>query len=183
MRSEVWQPQTWTDVWQRRSQVGSGAPTTGSGKCLSFNASTSVDPCTLAPGWTNPTPEFLARAPRDPAVIKAQLAAAVPHSDAGVEQPAGTYAELVILRGAARANGLPADLSRALQRTAALLAPASPAHNLDGVPGTAYTLKGTNGVQLVVLFDADGTYLGGPTESVTRGAAAELGGPPVKLFP
>ncbi|WIX81924.1 hypothetical protein QRX50_14750 [Amycolatopsis carbonis] len=88
----------------------------------------------------------------------------------------------MILRCAARANGLPADLSRAPQRTAALLAPASPAHNLDGVPGTAYTQAGPNGAKVVVLFDADGTYLGSPTESFMRGAAAELGAPPVKLF-
>ncbi|MEV4599163.1 hypothetical protein AB0K15_17335 [Amycolatopsis sp. NPDC049253] len=39
-------------LWRRRSQVGSGAPTTDSRKCLSLNASASVEPWTLAPGWT-----------------------------------------------------------------------------------------------------------------------------------
>jgi hypothetical protein len=35
----------------------------------------------------------------------------------------------------------------------------------------------------VVIFDSDGTYIGGPAESFTRGVATEAGAPPVKLFP
>jgi hypothetical protein len=63
-------------MWLRRSQVGNGEPATSSGRCLSFNTLAATDACTLAPGWANPSPEFLAHAPRDPAVIAAQLAAA-----------------------------------------------------------------------------------------------------------
>ncbi|MEV6897332.1 hypothetical protein [Amycolatopsis sp. NPDC051372] len=60
---------------------------------------------------------------------------------------------------------------RGLGRTGAVLvAAASAAHNLDGSPVTAYMPKGTNGVQLVVRFDADRTYLVGLTDfSSTRG--------------
>ncbi|WP_328604252.1 hypothetical protein OG943_29865 [Amycolatopsis sp. NBC_00345] len=180
VRSETWQPQPSTGVWLRRSQVGNGAPATASGRCLSFNTLSAAEACTLAPGWANPTPEFLAHAPRDPAVIAAQLAAAVPGGDGS--HPSA-YATLTVLRLAARANGLPADLSRALQLTAARLVPASAARNLDGVPGTAYTAPATNGASVVVVFDADGTYIGSPAESFTRGVAAEAGAPPVKLFP
>ena len=176
VRSEIWQPQPSSGVWLRRSQVGTAAPATSSGRCLSFNTLSAADACTLAPGWANPTPEFLAHAPRDPAVIAAQLAAAVPGND-------GSYATLTVLRLAARANGLPADLSRALQRTAALLAPATAARNLDGVPGTAYTALATNNAGVTVLFDADGTYIGAPNESFTRGVSTEAGAPPAKLFP
>ncbi|WP_329067275.1 hypothetical protein [Amycolatopsis sp. NBC_01480] len=183
VRSEIWQPEPSTGVWLRRSQVGNGDPATSSGRCLSFNTLAATDACTLAPGWANPSPEFLAHAPRDPAVIAAQLAAAVPGNNDTVSHPSSAYATLAVLRVAARANGLPIDLSRALQRTAALLAPASASRNLDGVPGTAYTASSSDGLGAVVIFDAEGTYIGSPAESFTRGVATEAGAPPVKLFP
>ena len=173
-------------------------PLPESGVC--YPAETAADERCTAPGsWFNPTLDFLAKAPRDPQVIAQQL-----HDEAVAEQerrtgPGGdfqvddktfaagnlAYLELNFVRQLLTGNGVPADLEVAL-RDAVQLLPGVQAHletaNLLGEKGIAYSLPDYSGRLLMVIFDADGHFIGAPDLAVVHGFAPALGEPPSRLI-
>lgn len=208
---ELWQGKARTDEWRQKG-VGGRTVADGrvvpdgsvpvvvreSGVC--YPAETAADEACTAPGaWLRPTPEFLAGASRDPEVIAQQL-----HDEAIAEQrrrtaPGGdftaddktfsggnlAYLELNFLKQLLTGNGVPADLEGALREAVRLL-PGIQAHletaNLLGEKGTAYSLPNYEGTLLMVIFDAEGHYIGSPEDAVVHGFAPALGAPPSRLI-
>ena len=208
---QLWQGKSHTDEWRQKVVVGRRvengrvvpddsmavvAPESG----VCYPAETATDERCSAPGsWFNPTLDFLAKAPRDPEVIAQQL-----HDEAVAEQerrtgPGGdftvddktfsagnlAYLELNFVRQLLTGNGVPADLEVAL-RDAVQLLPGVQAHletaNLLGEKGIAYSLPDYSGRLLMVIFDADGHFIGAPDLAVVHGFAPALGEPPSRLI-
>ncbi len=208
---ELWQGKNRTDEWRQDAlggltvkdgrvvpdgSVETGGPMTG--HC--FPALTAAAPECTAPGsWSDPTLDFLVKAPRDPQVIAQQL-----HDEAVAAQerrtaPGGgfevddktfspenlAYLELNFVRQLLTGNGVPADLARALQDAVQLLPGIQvqpETANLAGEKGTAYSLPNRNGKLLMVIFDEDGHYIGASDVAVVHGFAPALGEPPSRLI-
>jgi hypothetical protein len=206
---QVWQPQDPAADWKVESVIGQtikdGRVVPGDGKLQSLKGEcedgteTEGKPCPGPAGWFNPTPEFLAVAPRDPAVIKQQLHDAAVAEEQKRTAPGGgfsessdsfsdanlAYLELNYLRGLLASNGVPVELSAALHQVIQDL-PAievkNDVANLTGQRGTAYTLYDHKNQPLTVIFDAQNHYLGSPQESVHHGVAPAVGQPPSRML-
>lgn len=208
---ELWQGQGRTDAWQ---QKGHGGNTIKDGRVVPNDSvrlnypekgecypapNTSDKRCTAPGAWFNPTPDFLAGAPRDPQVIAQQL-----HDEAVAEEerrtaPGGDYTatddtfnaanlaflELNYLRQVLAANGMPDDLSASLQQVIAAMPDIQVTKgmaNLLGERGTGYSLPNNKDQMITVIFADDGDYLGAPDQAVVHGVAPGLGQPPSRLF-
>lgn len=196
---QLWQPRDRTGEWRQKVAQGTtiedgrvvpgggevGAPDGG----VCYPAFTATDEsCTAPADWFNPTIEFLATAPRDPATIGQQLHALadaqVPDGDENADELVRVL-ELYMLGELLAGNGVPADLSSALRQVAAALpgvAVTEDMANLVGERGTGYSLPDTKGGTRTVIFDADDRYLGSPTEAVRHGVAPGLGEPPSRML-
>ena len=208
---ELWQGQARTDAWQVKGVSGlkivdgrvlpvEKVETLGPESGVCYPAETANDELCTAPGsWFNPTVDFLASAPRDPAVIKQQLRDEATAEEQRRTAPGGDftadgktfsdenldYLELNYVKGLLTANGVPEDLEVALSRVVAEQFPGirvAPATTLTGEEGTGYSLPNFEGVLLTVIFDDDGHYLGAPDQGVVHGFAPALGQPPSRLI-
>ncbi len=140
----------------------------------------SEQPCTSPGTWMNPTVDFLATAPRDPATIAAQLHAEAVDVSADLAPVLELRAVGLLLAG----NGVPADLPSVLREVVAGLPGVEVVEgmaDLTGRKGTGYRLPHPGG-EVVVIFDDDGRYLGSPTEAVRHGVAPGLGEPPSRML-
>jgi hypothetical protein len=208
---ELWQGQGRTDAWQRKGVAG-GTIKDGrvvddgtvkldyatDGEC--YPAPSKTDALCTTPGaWFAPTPEFLAGASRDPAVIRQQL-----HDEAVAEEqrrtgPRGdftqtgdtfsdenlTYLSFNYLRSTLTANGLPDDLKAVLHDVIAAMPNIQVTPdmaNLLGERGTGYSLPDHDGTLLTVIFNADGDYIGSQDEAVAHGMAPGLGAAPSRML-
>jgi hypothetical protein len=194
---ELWQGQGRIDAWQtKHTGVEWPGPTTG--EC--WPAPTTTDAQCTAPGtWFHPNVEFLAAAPRDPAVIKQQLRQEATAEEERRTAPGGDfttsantfsdenldYLAFNYLRGVLSANGLPADLEPAIEQVIAAtpgIQVTQDMANLDGKRGTGYGLADYSGTVLTVIIDEDHHYIGSPEESFERGFAPGLGRPPTRVI-
>jgi hypothetical protein len=194
---QLWQPSDRAGEWRQAVEFGQtikdGRVVPGAGHvegpsggvCYPARQPTD-DSCTAPPSWSNPTVDFLATAPRDPATIADQLhaeAMAVLSSNGQGEELAPTV-ELHYVSEVLAANGVPADLSRALEQVVAGLPGVTVTQNmatLTGERGTGYSLPLPQGGSTAAIF-ADGHYLGSPTEVVHHGVAPGLGQPPSRML-
>lgn len=150
--------------------------------------------CTDAGTWDNPTPRFIADLPTDPAALDAllvewgdrwtQLAEGddhpVPFGSPLDEERAQLHEPMYAASYLAGATvGMSEPFSQALERAVAALpgVVATPATNLDGVPGTSYVAVASDGevASDELVFDADGNYIGTSASAVTVGAADQAG--------
>jgi len=207
---ELWQGPGRADAWQEklvgmvhisvRADSGvNGSPSgTTEGEC--WPAPSTTDAACTAPGsWFNPNVDFLASAPRDPAVITQQLRDEATAEEERRTAPDGdftatadtfsdenlNYLAFNYLRSVLSANGLPADLEQALEQVIATtpgIQVAENLANLDGERGTGYRLPDHEGALLTVIFDKDHHYIGSPEESFERGFAPGLGQPPSRMI-
>ena len=196
---QVWQPPERAGEWRQTIAQGTviengrvvpgggevGAPEGG----VCFPAAGEIaGSCTKPPTWFNPSIDFLATAPRDPATIGQQLhaEAATAVEDGGQSGAALVrLLELKMIGQLLAGNGVPADLSSALRQVAAAIpgvAVTEDMATLVGERGTGYSLPHPGGGSVAVIFDADDRYLGSPTEAVRHGVAPGLGEPPSRMF-
>lgn len=150
--------------------------------------------CTDAGSWDSPTPRFLADLPTDPAALGALLVqwgdmwtrlaegddyptvygSALDEEYVRLQEP--MYAASYLAESTV---GMSQTFSRAMEKAVAGLpgVVATPATNLDGVPGTSYSAVASDGWVLApaLVFDADGNYIGTPTSTVVVGAADQAG--------
>ena len=208
---QLWQGKGRTDAWQ---QEGVGGTTIKDGRVVPDNsvqldypekgecypaASPADEACAKPGSWFNPTPDFLAGAPRDATVIAQQLNDEAVAEEERRTAPGGdfdrteetfspanlAYLELNYLRGTLAVNGMPDDLTAVLRRVIAGMPGIQVTEdmaNLTGQRGTGYSLPDHKGDLLTVIFDADSDYIGSPTEAVVRGMAPALGAAPSTLF-
>lgn len=189
--TQVWQPKERTGAWRQQvvdgESIRDGRVVPGPGRVSARPGGrcypafeVTAESCTKPATWFNPTPEFLASAPRDPATIASQL-----HAEAvAVSEELATVLELrqvgVLLSG----NGVPADLVHALRQVVAELPGVQVVEGMAdpaGATGTGYQLPYPGGV-VAVIFDDDGHYLGTPSEAVRHGIAPGLGKPPSRML-
>ena len=196
---ELWQPRERAGRWQQKVAMGTtiengrvvpgvgqvGAPDGG----VCYPAARATDEtCTSRPDWFNPTVEFLATAPRDPATIGEQLhALSAALVAAGGESGEDLVNGLTLRRiGELLAgNGVPPDLSAALREVAAALPGVTVTENMAdllGARGTGYSITHSRGGTVTVIFDAAGRYLGSPRDAVRHGVAPGLGQPPSRML-
>jgi hypothetical protein len=196
---QVWQPRDRAGEWRQTVVQGTviengrvvpggggvGAPKGGT--CFP-SATELAGSCTKPATWSNPSIDFLATAPRDPATIGQQL-----HAEAVTAVEPGTedrdelvrLLELKTIGQLLAGNGVPADLSSALREVAAALpgvAVTADTANLVGERGTGYSLPLPLDGSVTVIFDTDDHYLGSPTEAVRHGVAPGLGEPPSRML-
>lgn len=201
MEKQLWQPQDRAGEW--RQQVAEG-PLTKDGRVvprsrieaspggMCYPAFTATEPsCTAPASWFNPTPDFLATAPRDPETIGEQFHAAavakVEHAHSlRADIDLAYVLELKYIGELLAGNGVPAELSNALRQVVAAIPGITVTEdmaNLTGQRGTGYSLAiADQGRVLTVIFDADSHYLGSPTEAVRHGVAPGLGQPPSRMI-
>ncbi len=177
----TWQPATWTDEWLRRTSVfgkvpakyANGAITaTGPEKksgtadhdvtaaCGNFDAS--PDPCAAQQGsWRTPTPQWLARLPKDPEQLLEAMMINMPPLDVAIS---------VLKTGT-----VPADVRAALYQALAT-GPSGVSYgrenvpNLQGKPGLAIVVV-QNGIRDELLVDpTDGSFLGERQYGETTGS-------------
>ena len=153
-----------------------------------------VTHCDGTGSWKVPTPRFIAGLPTDPTELRAVLVEFGENWDRlarGTDEPeqfgsaqdeerARLYEPMNAAYNLADASvGLSQPFSRALQQAIAGLpgVVATPATNLDGVPGTGYRVVAPDGEVVYgdLVFDADGNYIGTPTSAVVVGAADQAG--------
>jgi hypothetical protein len=197
MEKQLWQPRQRTGEWRQQMAQGKSIengrvvpagrvePRPG-GKCYPAYEVTDEN-CTAPASWLNPTVEFLANAPRDPATIGEQFhAAAVAELGSANQSDDLAYlVELHMIGELLAGNGVPPELSSALRQVVAAMPGIEVTDgvaNLTGAQGTGYSLHKPNGDPLTVIFKADNTYLGSPTESIRHGIAPGLGQPPSRML-
>jgi hypothetical protein len=197
METQLWQPRDRAGEWRQQVVTGrsikdgrvvpSGGTTAPPGG-VCYPAFKATDPSCTAPGsWFNPTVDFLATAPRDPATIGEQF-----HAEAVAELQRGNQStdlayllELRYLGLLLTANGVSADLASALRQVIAAIPGIGVAQNvatLTGTRGTAYSLPKPTGDPLTLIFNADNHFLGSPTEVIHHGIAPALGQPPSRML-
>ena len=149
-----------------------------------------VTDCDGEGSWKTPTPEFIAGLPTDPTELRAVLVEFGENWDRlarGSDEPqqfgsaydeeyATLYKPMFAASNLADASvGLSQPFSQALEQAIAGLpgVVTTPATNLDGVPGTGYSVVASDGSTVFgpLVFDADGNYIGTPTSAVVVGAA------------
>jgi hypothetical protein len=197
MERQLWQPGERSGAWRQRMALGHTiengrvvpAGTVESrpgGRCYPAYEVTD-DNCTAPASWLNPTVDFLATAPRDPATIGQQFHAAVVAELRGATQ-SGDLAYVVELRMIGEllaGNGVPPELAGALRQVVAAIPGIEVTDgmaNLTGTQGTGYSLPKPKGGPQTVIFTADNTYLGSPTESIRHGIAPGLDQPPSRML-
>lgn len=196
---QLWRPQERTGEWRQAIVQGTviegGRVVPGGGEvgardggvCYPAFEPTAAS-CTKPPSWSNPTTDFLAAAPRDPATIEQQLHAEAVAAVEGGGQSGDDLVRLLELRTVSEVladNAVPADLSSTLRQVAAAIPGVSVTEdmaNLVGDRGTGYSLALPRGGSVTVIFDADDRYLGSPKEAVRHGVAPGLGEPPSRMF-
>jgi hypothetical protein len=189
--TQLWQERERTGEWRQKVVDGAaiedgrvvpgpglvGAP--DGGAC--YPAFTATDEsCTARGTWMNPTVDFLATAPRDPATIAAQLHAEAADVSADLAPVLELRAVGLLLAG----NGVPEDLPSVLREVVAGLPGVEVVPgmaDLTGRKGTGYRLPHPGG-EVVVIFDDDDRYLGSPKEAVRHGIAPGLGEPPSRML-
>ncbi|HYQ67505.1 hypothetical protein [Actinophytocola sp.] len=196
MEKQLWQPRQRTGEWRQRMATGrtiengrvvpAGAVTPRpGGKCYPAYKVTDEN-CTAPGSWLNPTVDFLATAPRDPATIGEQFhAAAVAQLEGDQSGDLAYLVELRMIGELLAGNGVPPELSGALRQVVAAMpgiAVTEGMANLTGAQGTGYSLPKPKGNPQTVIFKADNTYLGSPTESIRHGIAPGLGQPPSRML-
>jgi hypothetical protein len=197
MERQVWQPRERTGEWRQRMALGQSIENgrvvpTGTvesrpgGRCYPAFEVTDEN-CAAPASWLNPTVDFLATAPRDPETIGQQFHAAVVAELRGTNQ-SGDLAYVVELRliGELLAgNGVPPELAGALRQVVAAMPGIDVTEgmaNLTGAQGTGYSLPKPKGGPQTVIFRADNTYLGSPTQSIRHGIAPGLDQPPSRML-
>lgn len=193
---ELWQPKDRAGEWRQKV---AGGPTIEDGRVVPGDGAVATRPggvcypafteteksCTTPPSWRNPTVEFLATAPRDPATIRAQLhSIAVAELGNGADDLVNLF-ELRMIGVVLTGNGVPPELSSALRQVTAAIPGVTVTANMAdllGERGTGYSLDLPTGGALTVIFDADDRYLGSPTEAVRHGVAPGLGLPPSRML-
>jgi hypothetical protein len=197
MEKQLWQPQKRTGEWRQQMAQGRSIengrvvpagrvePRPG-GKCYPAYEVTD-ESCTAPASWLNPTVDFLAKAPRDPATIGDQFhaAAAAELQRANQSSDLAYLLELRMIGELLAGNGVPPELSSALRQVVAAMPDIEVTDgmaNLTGVRGTGYSLHKPKGGPQTVIFKADNTYLGSPTESIRHGIAPALGQPPSRML-
>lgn len=201
MEKQLWQSRDRAGEW--RQQLAQGASITDGrvvasgrvearpgGVCYPAFTATEAS-CTTPASWLNPTPDFLATAPRDPATIgeqfHAEAVAKLVNADAVRAEASLAYVlELKYIGELLAGNGVPAELSSALRQVVAAIPGilmTKDMADLTGRRGTGYSLPiaGPSRI-LTVIFDADGHYLGSPTEAVRHGVAPGLGQRPSHMI-
>lgn len=198
MERQLWQPRDRTGAWSQRMAAGrsivdgrvvpdGGEVSSRPGGVCYPAFETTDESCTAPASWFNPTVDFLATAPRDPATIGEQFhAAALAELERGNQSSDLAYLlELRMIGELLVGNGVPAELSSALRQVVAAIPGIEVTENmtnLTGAKGTGYSLPKPTGDPLTAIFNADGTYLGSPTESVRHGVAPGLGQPPSRML-
>ncbi|GAB1511922.1 hypothetical protein [Actinophytocola sp. KF-1] len=189
--TQLWQERERTGEWRQRvvdgSSIENGRVVPGPGRVDAPDGgacypslSATEELCTTPGTWMNPTVDFLATAPRDPATIAAQLHAEAAAVSADLAPVLELRAVGLLLGG----NGVPEDLPGVLREVVAGLPGVevvTDMADLTGRKGTGYRLPHPGG-QVVVIFDGDDRYLGSPTEAVRHGIAPGLGEPPARMF-
>jgi hypothetical protein len=196
---QVWQPRERTGEWRQSVTQGvtiedgrvvpsGGAVGAREGGACYPAFSVTDGSCTGPATWFNPTVDFLASAPRDPAVIGQQLHALAADNvpDSGrTEETLVDIMELSMIGHLLAGNGVPPDLVAALREVVAALPGVVVTEgmpNLAGVRGTGYSLPHPLTGEVAVIFDAAGHYLGSPKEAVRHGVAPGLGLPPSRML-
>ena len=203
VEEQLWQTRDRAGEWSQQVATGQSirngrvvpdsAYTPPGGVC--YPAFSATDDACAAPGsWLNPTVDFLAMAPRDPATIGPQIhgdVAAWLHANDPQTALADNSADVVdllqlhFISQLLTANGVPHELSKALQQVVAAIPGVEVTEdmaNLTGERGSSYSLRDPQGALLTVIFDADGDYIGSPTVAVRHGVAPGLGQPPSRMF-
>ena len=189
--TQLWQPTARTGAWHQQvvdgTSIEDGRVVPGPGKvgtrpggdCYpAFDVT--AESCTKPASWFNPTIEFLANAPRDPATIASQV-----HAEAvAVSEELAPVVELKMIGVLLSGNGVPADLVGALREVVAGLPGVQVVPDMAdpaGATGTGYRLPHPGG-SVAVIFAEDGHFLGTPTEAVRHGIAPGLGEPPSRMI-
>lgn len=195
--TQLWQPPDRAGEWRQQvvggQSIKDGRVVPGGrldappgGVC--YPATTATDKSCTAPGsWFNPTVDFVASAPRDPATIAEQLHAAALDvlRQNGQGEDLAPMLELNRIGELLAGNGVPPELSAALRQVAAGLPGVTVTENtanLAGETGTGYSLPHPSAGTVTVIFDRDDHYIGSPTESVHHGIAPGLGRPPSRML-
>ncbi|GHH34262.1 CU044_5270 family protein [Lentzea cavernae] len=189
LTQEEWIPADRRGEWLFRNKInsvewlkgheGSGRPEPGTsfkdgqefrGDCgnYSYFAAGQPDRCTDAK-FSNPTPEFIAALPKDPAALLAKL------KDAGQSGDSGALVEA----GAALNSGqYPAEVRATLFRAIALLpglVVTDKRANLDGKEGVALGLKHFDDFKEIIIDPGNGDYIGSRA-TVAEDLPADRGG-------
>jgi hypothetical protein len=186
---EQWIPADRRDEWLYRNQnvstkwleghEGDGQPDSGSafkdgqefrGRCgnYSFYAAGHPDRCTNG-SFSNPTPEFLAALPKDPAALLAKLKE---------EARAGDSGALTSAREALNSGQYPAEVRANIFRALALLpglVVTDKKANLDGKEGVALGMKYFDDFVEIIIDPANGDYIG-RRETVAEDQSDDNGG-------
>lgn len=195
---ELWQPPNRTGEWSQRvaqgKSISGGRVVPAGGRIeappggVCYPAFRPTDSSCTEPGsWSNPTVDFLATAPRDPATITAQLRemAMMVLDRNGQGEDLAPVLELHYVSELLAANGVPAELASALRTVVAGLPGITVTRNMDnptGQRGTGYSLPHPLDGKVTAIFAEDGHYLGSPKEAVRHGVAPGLGQPPSRML-
>jgi hypothetical protein len=196
--TQVWQPQDQAGEWRQQvlqgTSIKDGRVVPGEGRVDALPGGVcypafkpNSGSCTSDGSWYSPTLDFLAKAPRDPGQIGQLLRAESLARTNDNGQHGADLAYLLELHMVAEllaGNGVPADLSAALQQAVAAIPGITVTKdmaNLTGQRGTGYGIT-QQGRTVAVIFTADGHYLGSPTEAVHHGVAPGLGQPPSRML-
>ena len=202
---ETWRPQHAADPWTQR--YTDYDPVTGelvrppqvtTAPCGQFDVpQEALTGCDDAGSWSNPTPQFLASLPSDPAELYRQIAAQglaeyrsaydrLPADQAALmratedsEQVIAQRTMVTAMHLAQASGGMSQPFSRELEQAIALMpgAVAGDEKNLAGEGSVSYRAETATGEPLTVtmVFDVDGNYLGDPWTEFVVGAADAAG--------
>ncbi len=189
MANEEWIPANRQDEWELKFTInsvawledheGDGQPDPGPfkngqefrGKCgkYSYYAEGQPDRCT-AGSFNNPTPEFIAALPTDPAQLLAKLKEEGHTDDTG--------GALMQAREALASGQFPASVRANLFRALALLpglVVTDSLANLDGKKGVALGIKYFDDFEEIIIDPSNGDFIGG-REVVAADQPADKGG-------
>ncbi|BCJ49539.1 hypothetical protein Asp14428_10140 [Actinoplanes sp. NBRC 14428] len=161
-------PQIWDDRSRTFVDDDPAPVTEWRGRCGSYFARRTQDPCRRPGLWQDPTPQFIATLPADPAELLARLRASAPD---------GGFRDQEALLGAAQAlerDLLPPPVRARMYRALALLPGLTVTGRRavpHGRPGTALGLDHAGTRAELVIDPANGVYLG-RTRSLTAPTTA-----------
>ena len=197
--TQVWQPRDRAGQWRQAVAQGTtikdgrvvpsggavGAPDGG----VCYPATTGgAEACATPATWFNPTVDFLATAPRDPAVIRRELDTMATEAVEDAGQSSADYVpalEVRMIGELLAGNGVPRDLSSALREvveTMPGIVVTTGMRTVAGDQGTGYSISAPRVGPQTVIFDDDDQYLGSPKEAVYHGVAPGLGQPPSRML-
>lgn len=196
---QLWLPRDRAGEWRREMTQGqsieNGRVVPGGGRIgaapggFCYPNTTPSEPCDSPASWTNPTVEFLATAPRDPATIGRQIHAlavdGVTDIGEGGDETLAYQLELRLIGHLLPGNGVPTELSSALRQVVAAIPGITITENmpnLAGEEGTGYSLPHPRSGLITVIFNADDRYIGSQQEAVHHGVAPGLGQPPSRML-